>query len=236
MVAMKKLSSVFKLVLPTIAVLFCAQQSQGQLVIRESHVVTTVQNEGGGVYRYEYELFNDSPGAQPPDASCWPAIIGYEIPLDSPSVVWDIAWPDTWYYRFLSAEEYLWEYDTVNPFNSAYVLQWYDTELPMRRMIVPTGYNEMFEANEYEPSASGFGFRSYLAPVDGPYAAVWMDFYRGIGDPPLPGGSLSGGALPYQPVPEVPSQTLAGIACVGVALFCARHRTRNRALTGSSQG
>lgn len=233
---MKRASSVFKLVFPVIAVLFCAQQSQGQFVfvIRQSHVVTTVQNEGPGVYRYEYELFNDSPGAQPPDASCWPAIIGYEIPLDSPSVVWDITFPNTWYYRFLSAAQYESEYGTVNPFNSAYVLQWYDNDLPMR-MIVPTGFNETFETDHYEPSASGFGFRSYLAPVDGPYAAVWLDFGRLIGDPPLPGGSLSGGALPYQPVPEVPSQTLASIACVGVALFCARHRTRNRALPGSSQ-
>ncbi|MDH7502150.1 MAG: hypothetical protein QHJ82_05460 [Verrucomicrobiota bacterium] len=229
---MKRPSSEFKLVFPVIMALFCAQQSQGQLVIRQSHVVTTVQNEGGGVYRYEYELFNDSPGAQPPDGMCWPAIIGYEVPLDSPSVVWDITWPDTWYYWFLSAEQYELEYGTVNPFNSAYVLQWYDYQLT-EKMIVPTNFNLTFETDHYEPSASGFGFRSYLAPVDGPYAAVWLDFYRNVGDPPLPGGSLSGGALPYQPVPEVPSQMPAGIACMGIAVLCARRRTRSSALSVS---
>ncbi|MCX8108525.1 MAG: hypothetical protein N3G20_06950 [Verrucomicrobiae bacterium] len=201
--------------------------ADAQEVLRLSHVVATVSQEPNNVYLYRFELFNDSPGGQRPgldSAEVWPAIIGYEIPLDSPSVVWDITYPDTWYYRFLSAEEYLEQYGTVNPFNSRYVLQWYDVRLPAFKMIVPEGYNERFQADEYEPSVDDFGFRSHLSPVDGPYAALWLDMFRFIGDPPLPGGQVSGGALPYQAIPEAEGQTLIAFLCLGMGLVIASRR------------
>ncbi len=125
---------------------------------------------------------NDSPAPQWiwEEVEVWPSIVGYEIPLDHPSVVWSLTSPETWNYRFLSADEYQLEYGTPNPFLSAYVLQWYDEEFfsqPAARMIVPTGFNERFEASEYEPFANGFSFLSELSPVDGPYANLWVDFF-----------------------------------------------------------
>lgn len=202
-------------------------ENGGNTIIRQSHVDATVTPESGGVYWYQYTLFNDSPGAQPPDDAVWPAIIGYEIPLDHPDVIWDIFSPDTWSYRFFSAAEYELMYGTPNPFNSAYVLQWYDAQFfEVEKMIVPSGYNETFEQDHYEPYAEGFSFRSYLSPEDGPYAAVWFDLYRFIGDPPLLGSGISGGGLPYNPIPEMPSQGLAAIACLGLASVAAWRRAK----------
>ncbi len=191
-------------------------------ITRASHIETTVTDQGGGVFKYEYRVANDSPAPQwvSSELEVWPSIVGYEIPLDHPSVVWSLTSPETWNYRFLSAADYQLEYGTPNPFNSAYVLQWYDEEflreLP-RRMIVPEGFNERFEAFEYEPFANGFSFLSNLSPVDGPYANLWVDFFRNIGDPPLPGGGIAGGGLPYRVIPEVPAQGLAALACLGLA-------------------
>lgn len=88
---------------------------------------------------------------QQPDGFVWPAIIGYEIPLDDPGVVSDILSPATRSYRFLSAAEYKVEYGVPKPFNSSYVLQWYDYEWPADKMIVPDGYNHTFGTAEYEP-------------------------------------------------------------------------------------
>lgn len=188
---------------------------------RLSHIETTVTPLDGGLFKYEYKVWNDSPAPQwIDDLEIWPGIIGYEIPLDHPSVVWDVTSPDTWDYRFLSAAEYQLEYGTPNPFSSAYVLQWYDAWLFDRipqKMIVPEGFNARFETSEYEPWANGFSFISNLSPVDGPYANLWLDFLRNIGDPPLPGGGLVGGGLPYQVIPEVPAQGLAALACLGLA-------------------
>lgn len=193
-------------------------------IIRDSHIETTVTDQGGGVFKYEYRVVNDSPAPQWifEEVEVWPSIVGYEIPLDHPSVVWSLTSPETWNYRFLSAAEYQLEYGTPNPFNSAYVLQWYDEEFfsqPAARMIVSAGFNERFEASEYEPFANGFSFLSELSPVDGPYANLWVDFFRNIGDPPLPGGGIAGGGLPYQVIPEVPAQGVMALACLGVVVW-----------------
>jgi len=199
-------------------------------IVRLSHIETTVTPQGGGLFKYEYRVYNDSPAPQwRGELENWPSIIGYEIPLDHPSVVWDVASPLTWDYRFLSAAEYQWEYGTPNPFNSAFVLQWYDAMLFDRipqKMIVPEGFNERFEMSEYEPWANGFSFISNLSPVDGPYANLWLDFFRNIGDPPLPGGGLVGGGLPYRVIPEVPAQGLAALACLGLAAATVWRRQR----------
>lgn len=188
-------------------------------IIRNSHIETVVTPIGGGQFKYEYTVFNDSPAPQwAGELETWPSIIGYEIPLDHPSVVQNVTSPETWSYRFLSAAEYELEYGAPNPFLSAYVLQWYDAQLferPPARMIVPTGFNERFEAAEYEPSANGFSFISNLSPVDGPYANLWLDFFRNIGDPPLPGGGLVGGGLPYRVIPEANASGIAALVCLG---------------------
>lgn len=201
-------------------------------IVRNSHIETTVTDQGGGVFKYEYRVVNDSPAPQWlfTEVEVWPSIVGYEIPLNDPGDVWSIASPATWDYRFLSALEYEQEYGTSNPFLSAYVLQWYDYEFfnqPAAKMIVPDGFNERYEASEYEPFADGFSFLSNLSPVDGPYANLWVDFFRNIGDPPLPGGGLVGGGLPYRVIPEAPGQALAAVGCLGLALVLAWRRHRS---------
>ncbi len=191
---------------------------------------TTVTEIGSGLFKYEYRVFNDSPAPQwvlPEGAEVWPCIIGYEIPLDHPAVVWDVTSPATWDFQFISAAEYELWYGIPNPFQSAYVLQWYDAEWPAR-MIAPTGYNARFGSDEYEPFANGFSFLSHLSPVDGPYANIWLDMFRNWGDPPLPGGGLvGGGGLPYRVIPEAPAQGLAAIGCLGLALALAWRRRRS---------
>jgi hypothetical protein len=196
-------------------------------IIRDSHIGTVVTPLGGGLFKYEYTVFNDSPAPQwVGELEVWPSIIGYEIPLDHPSVVWDVTSPATWNYRFLSALDYQLEYGVPNPFMSAYVLQWYDVEPMVARMIVPVGFNARWEASEYEPSANGFSFISNLSPVDGPYANLWLDFFRNIGDPPLPGGGLAGGGLPYHVIPEANAAGLTALACLGWAAWRVQRRCR----------
>jgi hypothetical protein len=196
-------------------------------VQRLSHIETAVTANVDGTYTYRYRVVNDSPAPQFTEeveagsVEVWPAIVGYEIPLDDPSLVWSIASPETWGYRFLSAGEYEQEYGQVNPFNSAYVLQWYDTEFfEGAKTIAPNGYNQAFNASEYEPYADGFAMTSRLGPVDGPYANLWADFFRNIGDPPLPGGNISGGTLPYTPlIPEPPATAFGVVSLVGLTVL-----------------
>lgn len=199
-------------------------------IIRQSHIETTVTDQGGGVFKYEYRVVNDSPAPQwvfEGAVEVWPSIIGYEIPLDHPGVVWNVTSPETWSYRFLSAADYELEYGVPNPFMSSYVLQWFDADLPRARMIVPEGFNARWDAAEYEPFANGFSFLSYFSPVDGPYANLWLDFFRNIGDPPLPGGGIAGGGLPYRVIPEVPAQGVVALACLGLAWFLKRRRRQD---------
>ncbi len=212
---------------------FAATVEDRNGIIRSSHIETTVEDLGGGVFKYNYRVVNDSPGPQWvfSEVETWPSIVGYEIPLDHPSVVWDITSPATWDHRFLSAFEYEQEYGIPNPFLSAYVLQWYDAELfsqPAATMIVPNGFNARFETNEYEPFANGFSMLSNLSPVDGPYAALWVDFVRNIGDPPLPGGGLVGGGLPYRVIPEVPAAGWVGLASLIWAAWRFWHKPRSQ--------
>lgn len=220
-------------------------------ISRESHVETEVSSMPGG-YRYDYRVVNDSPAPQLSFAgvATWPAIVGYEIPLDHPSVVWGVQSPATWDHRFLSAAEYAATYGAPNPFHSLYVLQWYYTGAGVEGgaepleppfvlpgpggpssvspggMVVPLGYNLVFGSSDYEPGAEGFSLMSNLSPVDGPYANLWLDAERNVGDPPLPGSSFSNGGLPFRHMPEAPAQALAALGCLGLAVWI---RLRKRA-------
>lgn len=216
--------------------------TEGGVIQRLSHIETVVTPNLDGTYTYDYRVVNDSPGPQflggfdAPESQVvfdgletWPAIVGYEIPLDHPSVVSGILSPATWDHRFLSAADYLLEYGVPNSFNSLYVLQWYDAQFgatPPATMIVPDGFNARFGASEYEPHAEGFSMVSNLAPVDGPYANLWTDLERNIGDPPLPGGATGARALPFNPIPEVPGQGFAGLALLGLAVVLRWRRAR----------
>jgi len=196
-------------------------------VVRQSHVETVVTDLGNGFYRYSYTVWNDSVPTLDGKVYVWPRIIGWEIPLDSPAFVSDVTSPETWSYRFLSAEDYLNEYGVPNPFDSAWVLQWYDYELyegiSFEKSIVPVGYNAAWGEDEYEPYVNHFGFVSPLGPTDGPYAAIWQDAYRNIGDPPLPGGGVSGGSLPYTRQHSMPdggtTAMLLGLGLVGLQFW-----------------
>jgi len=199
-------------------------------IVRLSRVETVVTDLGNGFYHYSYVVWNDSERQRDPGNRkmwVWPQIIGWEIPLDSPGVVTAITAPPTWDWQILSAEEYVNLYGVENPFDALYVLQWYDAELirgiSRNKRIVPTGYNAFFAENQYEPSADGFGFISPLAPVDGPYAAVWFDRYRQLGDPPLPGGGTTGGGLPYTPRHQMPdggtTAVLLGLSLIGLQIW-----------------
>lgn len=208
-------------------------------IVRSSEVSTVVTDNQDGTYTYNYTVINTSPGPQPifdgeTLYEVWPLIVDYEVPLNAPSDVWDIVSPATWDHEFISAAEYITRYGEANPFGSAYILHWFDTDPPPGtnpgKVISPDGYAAWFDAtfgfipDVYEPSTDGFIFTSSLAPIDGPYLTSWHDDFRNIGDPPLPGGSfVSGGrTLPFSsshPIPEPATMLLFGSGLIGLAGF-----------------
>jgi len=196
-------------------------------VIRTSEVSTVVTVNPDGSYTYNYTVKNTSPAPQWiwNEVEVWPTIVDFEIPLNHPSVVWNISSPEGWGYEFISYDEYILRYGE-HPFNSPWVLHWYTGEIPDHvrqftngneiengneigfKPIVPGGYNNRFETNYYEPQTDGFIFTSFQLPVSGPYLASWVDEFRSLGDPPLPGGTVGGGGTPpFNPIP-IPSTFL----------------------------
>jgi len=89
----------------------------------------------------------------------------------------------------------------ANPFGARHFLHWYDQwppsfeeeEAPAEEemAIAPVDYAGPFTVYEFE--TDGFVLFSSFAPVDGPYLTSWVDEYRNVGDPPLPGGLPVGG-------------------------------------------
>lgn len=195
--------------------------------IRSSDVRTTV-TQTGGVWKYEYTVYNTSPSSDPDlgqfDPICggngsggcwgWPMIIDYELPLDSPNVVSNVTSPATWAYEILSAADFQGRFGVANPFSSAYVLHWYDSAPSVAFPIAPEGFPW---GDAYVGSLGGFSFESTVGPIDGPYSTSWMDVQRNIGDPPLPGGAPLGGGVPlFHPVPEPSVLLLLGSGLAGL--------------------
>jgi len=206
-------------------------------VIRTSEVSTVVTVNPDGTYTYNYTVKNTSHAPQWIDEviEVWPTIVDFEVPLDHPSIVWDIGSPEEWAYEFISFDEYQMRFGEPNPFSSPWVLHWY-TMFPAFdrgalsangegivtgfKPIVPEGYNARWETNYYEPETDGFIFTSNLPPVNGPYLASWWDEERNIGDPPLPGGAVGGGGTPpFHPVPEPATWFLFGSGLAGIIGF-----------------
>jgi hypothetical protein len=214
-------------------------------VTRTSDVSSIVTEDSPGIWTYNFTVINTSPAPQSflngndQEIDVWPLIVDYELPLYDPDVVFDVASPDGWSYEFINADDYESIYGEANPFGSEWIIHWQTLELlyaaaPVGlidsfavveyKPIAPVGYNAAFEADYYEDRTDGFIFKSYRAPVNGPYSTSWDDYFRNIGDPPLPGQTVGGdGAPTYDPggpsTPELSTWLLlACSAFAGLAL------------------
>jgi len=123
----------------------------------------------------------------------------------------------------------------ANPFGARHFLHWYDqwppsfeeeeTPAEEEKAIAPVGYASPFTVYDFE--TDGFVLFSSFAPVDGPYLTSWVDEYRNVGDPPLPGGlPVGGGGTVPQSVPEPGPGTmfLLGLGVFVVIGFVKRRR------------
>ncbi len=214
---MRKPGLLFSLVLA--AWWFIGASAASADAVRTSDVSTLVTDNGNGTWTYNYTVTNTSPapqfllrsdrttpceGGSEVCAEVWPIVVDFEVPLGSSSDASDIQSPEFWDSEVLSAAEYEARFGP-NPFGAPFILHWYDTEVGVEKSIVPRGYNDRFDDDEYEPSTNGFILTSTLPPVDGPYLTSWWDEFRNIGDPPLPGGSnVGGGGTLYSVRPPCP--------------------------------
>jgi len=221
-------------------------------ITRTSDVSSIVIDNGDGTWTYDFTVINTSPAPQfvgdtGQEIDVWPLIVDYELPLDSPDVLLEVYSPGGWNYEFFSAEEYESIYGEANPFGSAWIIHWETVEVleaaasfdmitesiaivSEYKPIAPIGYNAAFGRDYYEDRTNGFTFVSNRAPINGPYSTSWSDFFRNIGDPPLPGGQVSGGGTPEyrQGSPSTPElSTWLMLTCGGLAglLFRRLRRT-----------
>ena len=232
-------------------VLASAGAADADSIIRTSAVSSVVEAMTDGSYRYEFTVQNTSPAGQ----QVWPLIIDFEIPIDHPDEVWDIGYPDpSWSHEILSAADYELSFGVSNPFGSAYILHWYDMfppsfapdpkddeepepteetqpepeEVEDEKAIAPADYAGPHIVFTFE--ADGFVLTSNQAPIDGPYLTSWTDEVWNIGDPPLPGGLISGGgANPYSHAVPLPAPAGLVLVGLGFAVLSGLIRRRHRA-------
>jgi len=214
---------------------------------QESHIETMTTDLGGGLWDYDYTVFNDSD----PRGDI---IVDWELPYFGDEGITDIRSPDGWDWTietigvFGDPNDTGWEgvanwqtpgddlYVAGSPYNDVtQVLHWFCMNSDIGEGCFGENSDGDFTSGdpifpnfgEGSNSLGGFGFEASFGPTDAPYQASWAILEVNTGDPPIPG--QSGGAGPASPratgtVPEPGTLALAALGALGA--FGAKRRRR----------